>query len=592
VLQSRYIKEVIIATEGEKLEGTATSFSGAELAEELQSSTAEGIISASTNTAAEAGAAASETENVEETTDKKISITPIERVDSTVDAFISPSGLLAGEEYKLRRSQTLIDDPDARLNERNEIMKYFDRLEPSYRKELEAMNDLVGREMSESCRLTINIPAYLEGNNIYKTLEIYTNQKDEDGNPLDPNVFELVVLNNHPATVPEDQTQEEIEKFRQDHPEIKVIYLHKQWTAEEPATVGNARKYLLDISLMRNISRPETGLDSILVCNDADAIAVDEHYVSDILGAFKTNPDTDAFSLKWAWPTEALRKPNFYAANFVWDRLLHYSEYGLTESSDKNEPAQLEARNAAIRSGMYAAVGGFNPQAKNAEDLEMSWLIADARNWNPESVARLDIAQIATNPRRPLSALATGTPLNEMYMSFQSNPEIRTMDNDQLLAMVPDDLDLNLLEKELEGWYQARTRNEFSFLGPQYMPTFAKIMDELGIDFEIVDDHVKITSAERLLDHLSQSSGRNVEVVAQSEVKKTSPSEAKILRKYIVGTTYGFDDVRASKARELADRIDSIEHGKQTQPRDGNEIELLRKEYKRFTHEDYIGKDS
>ena len=166
------------------------------------------------------------------------------------------------------------------------------------------------------------------------------------------------------------------------------------------------------------------------------------------------------------------------------------------------------------------------------------------------------------------------------------------MDNDQLLAMIPDDLDLNLLEKELEGWYQARTRNEFHFLGPRYMSAFEKIMEELGIDFEIVDDHVKITSAKKLLDHLAQSSGRDVGLVAQSEVKKTSPNEAKILAKFVTGTTYGVDEVRANRARELAARIDAIEHGKQMQAGDNDKIEWLRKEYKRFTHEDYKGTDS
>lgn len=511
--------------------------------------------------------------------------------DSAVDTSISPSGLLAGKEYKLRRSQTLIDNPDAQLSERDEIRKYLDRLDSSYIRTIEDMSNLKGRAMSETCRLTISIPAYQEGKNIKKTLELYTHQKDENGDPLDPNLFELVVLNNHPATVPEDQTREEIEKFQQEHPEITVIYAHRQWDDQEPPTVGNARKYLSDISLLRSISRSKTTDEFILVVNDADAVEVDEHYVSDILAAFKANPSAEAFSLKWRWPEEALRKPNFYAANFVWDRLLYFSELGLNEV-DIKEPAQLEARNAAIRSSMYAAVGGFNRQAKNAEDLEMSWLIADARNWDPKSVVRLDVAKITTNPRRPLSALATGTPLNEMYLTFQSKPEIRRIDNDQLLAMVPDDLDLNLLEKELEGWYQARTRNEFHFLGPRYMPTFAKIMEELGVDFEIVDDHIKITSAERLLHYLSQSTGRKVGVVVNSEVQKTSPDEAKVLRKFVSGTTYGFDEVRANRARELAARIDAAEHGKEMQAGDSDKIEWLRKEYKRFTHEDYKRTDS
>ena len=81
-------------------------------------------------------------------------------------------------------------------------------------------------------------------------------------------------------------------------------------------------------------------------------------------------------------------------------------------------------------------------------------------------------------------------------------------------------------------------------------------------------------------------------VVIQSKVRKTSPSEIKILRKFVSGTTYGFDEVRANRARELAARIDAIEHKKQMQAGDSDKIEWLRKEYKRFTHEDYKGTDS
>ncbi len=508
--------------------------------------------------------------------------------DSPVDESVSPSGLLAGKEYRLRRSQTLIDNPHARLNERDEIGKYFDRLEPSYLKELEGLNYLAGQAMSETCRLTISIPAYLEGGSIRKTLELYANQKDVDGTPLDPNVFEIVVLNHHPATVREDETREEVQKFQHDHPETRVTYVHKQWTAGEPATIGNARKYLFDISLLRSISRQIVVDDFMLVSNDADAIGVDEQYVSDILAAFKATT-ADALALKWSWHAAALQKPNFYAANFVWDRLIHLSESGLTGTSEAKEPAQLEARNAALKAAMYAAVGGFNPQAKNTEDLEMTWLIADARNWNPECVIRLDCARITTNPRRPLTALATGTPMNEMFLVSPSNPEIKEMSNDQLLAMMPNDLDLNLLEKELEGWYQARTRNEFRFLGPQYMPTFAKVLEELGIEFQIVNDHIRITSAKKLLDQLSQRSGRRVSVVAESDVQKTSQDEAKILQKSVAGVSYGFDEVRASRARELAARIDAIEHWNQQDSSSGK-IEWLRKEYKRFTHEDYRAK--
>lgn len=146
---------------------------------------------------------------------------------------------------------------------------------------------------------------------------------------------------------------------------------------------------------------------------------------------------------------------------------------------------------------------------------------------------------------------------------------------------------LNLFEKELKGWYVARGRNEFKFLGPCYMPIYAKIMEELGIDYKIVGDDVKITNAEKFLKYMSKKTGKKVGIFTESKVEKTTSSEAKALKKFVSGTIYGFEVVRANRAKEIATCIDSVKKGKEIKKGDSKKLDWLYKEYKRFTHKDY-----
>ena len=502
----------------------------------------------------------------------------------------SPLRWLAGREYPARRSPTLIENPQAKLNPKEEISRYLDSLEPSYLDRLKAMNAQIGQPMSENCRLSIGIPAYAEGSNIGKTLELYTKQKDKDGNLLDPNLFEIVIFDNHPTTTSKDSTQRVVEEFKKAHPNLKIIYAHKEWGAEDPATVGNARKHLSDLTLLRISQRQRNSEELILVSNDADAEKIDDNYIADIIEAFDRNPKTEALTASFSWPDEAMQKPNLLAAGHFWSFLSRLSETGAVgdPSQRQKEPVVLTGRNAAVKSSIYAAVGGYNPNAKNAEDVEMGWLVADARSWDPQSVIYLNKAKIISNPRRHLSALATKIPLNEMYMDFHSKPEIRNADNEQLLRMVPDDLDLSLLEREADGWWQSRNRGEFKFLGSKFEPTYKRAMNFLGLEFQIIDGHVKITNAEKLLAGLSKRLGRQEKINPQGHIENTNNvNDEEKVEAYVSEFTQGFDEVRSAKAKEYADRLAAIQQGAELVEGDRNKLEFLKKEYKRFTNLDY-----
>ncbi len=502
---------------------------------------------------------------------------------------------LSGKEYSARRSPTLIENPQAQLNEKDEVSRYLNSLEPTYLGQLKGISNQIAKPMSVNCRLSIGIPAYEEGMNIGKTLELYTKQIDKDGKSINPELFEITVFDNHPSYVSKDNTKEEVEKFRQAHPEVKIIYVYKQWEPQEPATVGNARKHLTDLTLLRSVQREQQKEELILASNDADTEKIDEHYVIEIIDAFDKNPKVDALTAKFNYPDWALQKPNLLAASRFWSFMARLVETGSVGniSERQKEPVGLVGRNAAMRSSIYAAVGGYNSLARNAEDLELGWLINDARNWDPQNIIYLNKAEIVSNPRRSLTAIATKTPVNEMYVDFHKHPEIRTMNNDQLLALIPDDLDLGQLEAETDSWWQSRTKGEYKYLGSRFEPVFRRAMRFLGLDFQVVNDHIKITSADKLMIGISKTFGRDVKVIPKSpsgDIDK--PRNEEKINTYASGLTQGLIETRQAKATEYSNRITAVQQGSELIDGDKNRLEFLKKEYKRFTDEDYDSQKS
>jgi len=118
------------------------------------------------------------------------------------------------EDFPERRSETLRENPHAQLEEETEIRSYIERWNVEYYKEIEAMDNALQSPMEASCRAPLCIPAYEEGRNIYHTLEQFVNQKRRNGETLPSAAFEIVIMDNHPASIDKDETESEIKRFQ------------------------------------------------------------------------------------------------------------------------------------------------------------------------------------------------------------------------------------------------------------------------------------------------------------------------------------------------------------------------------------------
>ena len=99
--------------------------------------------------------------------------------------------------------------------ERSEISNYLNYLkvnDPAHYDLLQFLKTEVA-PMNSRTRIAVNIPAWMEGKIIYRTLEHYSKQVDKRDNELDPDLYEINVIVNRKAGEATDNSVEEIERL-------------------------------------------------------------------------------------------------------------------------------------------------------------------------------------------------------------------------------------------------------------------------------------------------------------------------------------------------------------------------------------------
>ena len=476
-------------------------------------------------------------------------------------------GFLKFEEFIQRRSVTLINNPESKLDQKFEVENYLSKLNPGYLNEIESSSLLDTQPLSEKARIIVTIIAYNEGSRIRKTLDNYLNQD------IDPSLFEIVILDNHPQSIERDNTFYEVQSFKNNNPSLSIIYAHKVWAEGEYATVGNARKYVFDIATMRVSKRLQAEYETILISNDADTVSLETNYLSSILSEFDTNQTTDALVTLSVVPLSAILKPNLYAVLSLWDALDGYVA--------NREPYNLKGSTSAFRTSIYTAVGGFNSMSKMAEDLEIGWLIADARNWDTNSVIQFKKTKHVQDPRRILMATASRIPVNEMYYDFVAKPEIRNADNDTLLSLIPNSLDWELFQEDADSFWQGRTTGMYKWRGERFTFDFKQAMDKIGAEFEIINDRVRLKKLEKLVLNYTKDFGETI-TIARSEERKWDPVRQAKMKKFFSSISDSIIAARNKMAEKVLSQIKNSEA-------EGNTAETnhLLREYRRFAGSGY-----
>lgn len=295
------------------------------------------------------------------------------------------------------RSESLEDNPNARLNHYYEAEEYLERQNPEYLEQVKVLAGHMG-VMNKDCKLSVCIPAagHQEGENIYRTLESYlyqTAHKDD---------FEVVVFVNHPdqdrsgnKVVP-DKTLEEVRRFQTEHPELNVRVAYQTLPIER-AKIGYVRKLLNDAVLYRHHQRGENAPDLIHVSNDADNTGLAKEYIQNFIDKFEDNPNVEGMLGQLDWDPEAYTQhPVIHIGTRLYQflKVPHRRQGGGFASSGAN---------FAFRSSIYAGIGGYPPDAAGGEDVAIGAGIVAARKGRQTlGYAGNRVSRVYTSARRAI----------------------------------------------------------------------------------------------------------------------------------------------------------------------------------------------
>ncbi len=402
-------------------------------------------------------------------------------------------GLLDRKEYRSRMSEKILNNENLDLSgdDSEVVAEYLSKQSPEYLAELRTL--VAGVEsMSPEIETVITIPAYREGKILEKTLRNYAKLKDRSK-------FEIVILENHPASAERDNTKEVVDAMRSEFPDLNIRHIYKVFSAKP--TIGEVRKYLVDAVMLRKQAAGIT--ESIaVVSNDADLEDISPEYANQISSTFRNNKVVDAIGGKWDFPPQDFERfPLLHATQRLW----HYMDISFRNYYLK--APELIGRNSAFRSGAYAAVGGYNKDAKLAEDLEIGWLVKEARGHRAESIKYNNAAWLKSNSRRAIVKMLSGGSLIQQYGDFHVNEDIRNADVDTLLREKKD-FQVENFASQVQAIYDHYDRWKTSkggWVDDKYINrSFNRAMRSLGVRYKMKEGRVSITDTSKLSANLAK----------------------------------------------------------------------------------------
>jgi hypothetical protein len=234
------------------------------------------------------------------------------------------------------------------------------------------------KPMDKATRVSVNIPAWMEGQNLTHLLSEFTDQVNRaDGSSLSPELYEINILINRKTGTAADDSVAVIDRFIVDFERahgFKPNVNYYDIELDPPYNnVGYARKLLTDAVSMRSVNRPEQDGALYYETEDADMINVDKRLISNLIDKMDNNPQLDAVrgvqdrSPKYMMQNDMLflrrraadffellaskkefRDPNAPNWNFTWNRVVTggwntgYSAeaYGLIDGYDVVETGE------------------------------------------------------------------------------------------------------------------------------------------------------------------------------------------------------------------------------------------------------------
>lgn len=364
----------------------------------------------------------------------------------------------------------MLDRDTGRLTTK-QIEKNISQMEQYLKRnvDLELMKELdsqIGEPMDNNARMSVVLPCYNEGANIYKTLSDWTlAQKD-----IKPEELEIITFVNAPnKNQPLDpKTLSEILRFKTDNPKYKIRLVKHNFDFQNKRKMGAIYKTPSDLVLYRNMKRLENAASKEIVsahlmrAGGADALGRNPRFIREIIDFMENHPETEQLRTQSAYPAEVRAK--FPLFNLV--TIFNHNLSALYTKGNSNIGL------GTFRSRAYAEVNGFDSSREHKEEIDLGIRIRNKFGNSKDRINKLLTKNAIDNPRRELFALANGDTVLRAYTNFSdSNRDeaVRKFDWDKGMSdNFNQNVEINIknMNREFDAYFQ-------HFVG--------KVMQESGI---------------------------------------------------------------------------------------------------------------
>ncbi|MFZ3009701.1 MAG: hypothetical protein WA030_01615 [Candidatus Microsaccharimonas sp.] len=319
--------------------------------------------------------------------------------------YYGESEYLTPREIEQRRRETsprLLDDPEARLNPKQELDWYRGKLaDVAGREYVNEINEAIASSPELQApnpelkaMVVIPVSAVGEPENIYKTLSMY-GQQDPDTQSQTKILLHVNWVDSAESDPVKSaaiaRTRAEIARAQADFPGLSIATIQTVWSQTRldsggygNGLIGHVTRKLYDTAMLSVQDQMRRGIipsdrDVLMIRNDADAQGMDRRYLQRMIQTAEEHPENDVFTGAIRWDTDRHKDlPGFaFVANFK--EVIQIASH---RSGSEGAP-QTVGINAAVKMAAFAAVGGAGHDPRDtgagSDDLTIGGRVGDAR---------------------------------------------------------------------------------------------------------------------------------------------------------------------------------------------------------------------
>ena len=358
--------------------------------------------------------------------------------------------------------------------ERNTIYNYLNSefsKNPEYKQKVASVMSSLGA-MSDNCRVSVNIPAYMEEDNLDRLLSQYIDQTDNKGEALEQSLFEINILVNRKKGTPEDDSVKVIESFIKKYAKLHngvrpVVHYANVELDPEDANVGFARKLLTDAVLQRSLDRNNQSQPLYIESEDADLMEVDKRTVFNLISKLDKNPHLDVVKgVEGRMPSIIKDNALLFMRRTAWEVFLFNARQ--KRFRDPRNPNWNSFSNRVLTGGWncgysaeaIAMIGGYE-SVRLGEDLQVGEKVSAMRG--DGYYPNLDVigsvpTRTESSPRRFINEIANKKPAYDDFGDDSDEEAIRGVSLSDAMKRIDEYADITednkpIFENEAQTYY-------------------------------------------------------------------------------------------------------------------------------------------